>query len=145
MYERLVRVFHETYGVDVEQSPVIPSKEICKLRIELIQEELNEFKEALESGDLEHAIKELADIYYVVAGTSVAMGLHNGIIGDAFKEVHRSNMSKVCKDEQTARKLTNGTGAIREVPGGFVAYNSSGKVLKPEAYSKADLSFLFNE
>ena len=141
MYEQKVKEFHKTYGVDIEEQPVIPSKEICKLRIELIREELNELEEALQQGNLSHAAKELADLRYVTSGTVLALGLQHVFQG-IFSEVHRSNMSKVCATETAARLLTNGSGAIREVENGFVAYNASGKVLKPEGYSKADLSFL---
>lgn len=138
MYIKLVKEFHETYGVAVEANPTIPSKEICKLRIELIREELNESEEALGHGDLAHIAKELADLQYVLSGTILALGLQDKFPA-IFQEVHRSNMSKVCNNEQTARSLTNGLGAIKEVESGFIAYNASGKVLKPKSYSPADI------
>lgn len=142
MYSDLVKEFHKTYDVPMLDKPGIPGKDRCKLRIELLAEELREFAEAIEEGDIEHINKEYNDLKYVLFGAGIEFGFENGVEERSFKEIHRSNMSKVCKDEATAQKLTNGTGAIREVPGGFVAYNASGKVLKPDTYSKADLSFL---
>ncbi len=141
IYEELVNDFHKTYSIPVEQSPVIPSKERCLLRIALIQEELNELKEALESGDIEHAAKEAADLQYVVSGTVLEMGLKN-IFKAAFFEVHRSNMSKVCATIKDARELAGENGRVEYVDNGFIAYNAAGKVLKPPTYSKADLSFI---
>ncbi len=148
MYTDLVKQFHQTYGVDIEESPVIPSKEICKLRVSLIREELNEFEEAIEGGDIKHIAKELADLVYVVFGTIIAFGL-GSIFKAVFFEVHRSNMSKVCKSEAHAFGVASACTEdceIEETENEWIVKVKSGpkkgKVIKPASYSLADLSFL---
>ena len=42
-----VAEFHKTFNAPVLETPQIPSKERCELRISLLQEELNELKEAI--------------------------------------------------------------------------------------------------
>ena len=49
-------------------------------------------KEALASDDLPSIAKEMADLLYVVYGTAVSYGIE---MQPVFREVHRSNMSKV--------------------------------------------------
>ena len=58
----------------------------------LIQEEFDELREALAQQDIEAVAKELADLLYVVYGTAVSCGID---MAPVFREVHRSNMSKV--------------------------------------------------
>ena len=47
-----VAEFHKTFGAPVLDSEQIPGKERCELRISLLQEELNELKQAIENNDL---------------------------------------------------------------------------------------------
>ena len=63
-----------------------------RLRERLIQEEFDELKEAMGKQDLTAIAKELADLLYVVYGTAVSYGID---MDPVFREVHRSNMSKV--------------------------------------------------
>ena len=113
-----VKQFHDTYGLNDPSEPSIPPAEIHDLRLRLILEEANELKEAGESGNLPHAIKELCDLLYVVLGTANAYGID---IEPFFAEVHRSNMTKVWPD-----------GTIRK--------NQFGKVLKPPTYIPANMA-----
>jgi len=62
------------------------------LRERLIQEEFDELKEAMKAGDLPAIAKELADLLHVVYGTAVSYGID---VAPVFREVQRSNMSKV--------------------------------------------------
>ncbi|MFM8540021.1 MAG: MazG nucleotide pyrophosphohydrolase domain-containing protein, partial [Nitrospira sp.] len=62
------------------------------LRVRLIQEEFDELREALAQADPAAVAKELADLLYVVYGTAVSCGID---MQPVFREVHRSNMSKV--------------------------------------------------
>ena len=42
-----VKTFMNTYGQEVKNTPEFPDSKIVQLRIDLIQEELNELKEAI--------------------------------------------------------------------------------------------------
>ena len=96
-----------------QQLPNVATK---NLRNRLIQEEFEEFQEAMQSQDLANMAKELADLLYVVYGTAVSLGID---MEPVFKEVHRSNMSKV-------------GGHKRE----------DGKWVKPPTYSPADIQLI---
>ena len=47
-----VGLFMKTFGQEVKSKPALSSKKINNLRIELINEELEEFKEAVKNNDL---------------------------------------------------------------------------------------------
>lgn len=112
-----IRQFHETYGQPVGEEPVFLSPERQALREALIDEEVQEFKDAVAEGDLINAFKELADILYVVYGTAVEMG---GDLDSVLNEVHKSNMSKLGED-------------------GLPVYRPDGKVLKGPNYREPDV------
>ena len=114
-----VQAFHKAFGVCIEEKPVIPSKDRCKLRQTILQEEVNELRDAWEKGNIVEVADALADIHYVLMGTVLEFGLqdkYEEIIG----EVHRSNMSKL--DEN-----------------GKPVYREDGKVIKSKLYSKPNL------
>lgn len=87
--------FHQTYGVGIRWSPGFPSPERCTLRVELIREEAQEFKDAVKARDIVEAADALADLLYVTYGAAVELGIP---IDEVFDEVHRSNMSKLDSD-----------------------------------------------
>src|SRR6218665_2918596 len=93
--------FHRTFQHPILESPQIPSKQRCDLRISLIAEELKELEEAIEEKDIVGVADALADIQYVLAGAILEFGL-----GDKFRalfdEVQRSNMSKACATVEEA-------------------------------------------
>ena len=90
--QRMVAEFHRTFDIAEETVPTIPDEAIRSLRIRLIQEEFDELQEALGQRDAVAVAKELADLLYVVYGTAVSCGID---MEPVFREVHRSNMSKV--------------------------------------------------
>jgi len=90
--QTMVEEFHRTFDILVHPSPTVVDEQTRELRIRLIQEEFEELKEALVRDDLESISKELADLLYVVYGTAVSYGID---LDPVFREVHRSNMSKV--------------------------------------------------
>ena len=138
--------FHNTFHLPVLDQPIIPDAKRCELRINLLQEELNELKDAIADNDLAEVADALADIQYVLSGAILEFGL-----GDRFKslfdEVQRSNMSKVCETREVAEKTlkhyqqTRDTeGFIVEEDGHFLVYRTADKkVLKSVNYSPADL------
>jgi predicted HAD superfamily Cof-like phosphohydrolase len=141
-----VAKFHDTFDAPILDKPQIPSEERCKLRVSLLQEELNELKQAIEDKDIVEIADALADIQYVLSGAILEFGL-----GDKFKElfdeVQRSNMSKACETQEiaeaTAKKYfeKDGTESYIEQKGEFFIVYRKGdnKVLKSVSYSPADL------
>lgn len=141
----MVAEFHSTFGHPILQQPQIPSEQRCKLRVELIREELNELQEAIEKGDIVEVADALCDIQYVLSGAVLEFGLHDAFY-DLFSEVQRSNMSKAClsKEEAEATVLhfnEKGQEAyFMEKDGKFLVYRKADeKTLKSIAYSPADL------
>lgn len=116
-----VQEFHETYGLPVLSSPDISDEKTNELRINLLAEELDELKEALEQGDIIETLDALIDLQYVLDGAFLSFGLH-GLKTCAFDEVHRSNMSKLGADGKPIRR------------------ESDGKVLKGPNYFKPDIA-----
>jgi predicted HAD superfamily Cof-like phosphohydrolase len=90
--QHMVTEFHRTFDIVIGTSPGIPDAATCTLRVRLIQEEFDELREALAQRDVEAVAKELADLLYVVYGTAVSCGID---MAPVFREVHRSNLSKV--------------------------------------------------
>jgi len=112
-----VGVFMHTFGQEVKYKAEFPSKDVCKLRVELIAEELGELKEAIRDKDIVEVADALTDLLYVVYGAGHAFGID---LDKCFNEVHRSNMSKLGLD-------------------GKPIYREDGKILKGPAYFSPDL------
>ena len=113
-----VGLFMSTFGQDIKKKASLSSDKINDLRINLIEEELNEFKEAISKKDLKEVADALTDILYVTYGAGHAFGIN---LDDCFDEVQNSNMSKLGND-------------------GKPIYNEQGKVMKGPNYFKPDLS-----
>jgi predicted HAD superfamily Cof-like phosphohydrolase len=90
--QQMVEEFHRTFDIVVAAAPTVPEAATQALRVKLIQEEFHEVEEAIGRHHLPDIAKELADLLYVVYGTAVSYGID---MEPVFKEVHRSNMSKV--------------------------------------------------
>jgi len=90
-----VRLFMTTFGQEVKNKASLSSENINNLRINLIEEELNEFKEAVIKKDLKEAADALTDILYVTYGAGHAFGIN---LDKCFEEVQKSNMSKLGDD-----------------------------------------------
>lgn len=98
-----VAQFHRLFLHPVLESPTIPTKDRSELRIALIQEELDELKDAILANDIVAAADALCDLQYVLSGTVLEFGLKN-VFASLFNEVHRSNMTKACKTEEEAKE-----------------------------------------
>ena len=90
--QAMVAAFHRTFDIVVNPFQTVVEERTRELRVRLIQEEFDELKEALAAEDLSSIAKEMADLLYVVYGTAVSYGIDMDPI---FREVHRSNLSKV--------------------------------------------------
>ena len=117
-----VGIFMKTFGQEVKTKPSFSSDKINKLRIDLIKEELEELKEAMQNKDLLEVADALTDILYVTYGAGHAFGIN---LDECFKEVQNSNMSKLGKDRKPI-------------------YDDSGKVMKGPDYFEPDLSKILN-
>lgn len=117
--QSMVERFHRLFDIVVQQTPGLIDERTRTLRERLIQEEFEELKEAMGKEDLVAIAKELADLLYVVYGTAVSYGID---MEPVFREVHRSNMSKV---------------------GGYK--REDGKWVKPPTYSAAAIQPLLAE
>ena len=112
-----VKTFMNTYGQEVKERATFPENKIVQLRIDLIEEELNELKEAVKNNDIVEVADALTDILYVTYGAGHSFGVD---LDKCFDEVQRSNMSKLGVD-------------------GKPLYNESGKVMKGPDYFAPDL------
>jgi predicted HAD superfamily Cof-like phosphohydrolase len=118
-----VKQFHDTYGLPVKDAPDLSDARVNALRISLLQEELDELKEALAEGNEKEVLDALTDLQYVLDGAYLSLGYH--LLKDiAFAEVQRSNMSKLGRD---------GKPVIRP---------EDGKILKGPDYSPPDLAMV---
>lgn len=113
---RQVASFMSAGDQEIPSLPVWPDEETLNLRLNLMQEELNELEaEFYGSGDYVAMTKELCDLLYVVFGTVVALGLMNRAEA-AFKAVHDSNMSKLPFEKDENGKIRKGPNYVRAEP-----------------------------
>jgi predicted HAD superfamily Cof-like phosphohydrolase len=109
--------FMNNFGQEVKYNPEFPDEKVQKLRISLIEEELEELKEAIENKDVVGVADALTDILYVTYGAGAAFGID---LDKCFEEVHSSNMSKLDRD-------------------GRPIYREDGKILKGPDYFEPNL------
>ena len=112
-----VKKFMKTFGQEVKEKAEFPTDKITSLRYDLIREELDELKEAIDNKDIKEVADALTDILYVTYGAGHAFGIN---LDKCFDEVQNSNMSKLGND-------------------GKPIFNEKGKVLKGPNYFKPDL------
>ena len=112
-----VKTFMQIFGQEVKNKPSFPDPKIQNLRFELIKEELEELKIALDQKNLKEVADALTDILYVTYGAGHAFGID---LDKCFDEVQASNMSKLGAD-------------------GKPIYNESGKVMKGPNYFQPNL------
>jgi len=113
-----VKKFMKTFGQEIKEKASFPSEKITDLRYDLIKEELNELKEAIDNKDIKEVADALTDILYVTYGAGHAFGIN---LDKCFEEVQSSNMSKLDLN-------------------GKPIYNEKGKVMKGPNYFKPNLT-----
>lgn len=92
-----VRQFHDAFNVATATSPYINNEPLNRLRIKLLQEELNELQAALNDRNEVEVLDALCDLQYVLDGAFLALGFAH-LKDEAFAAVHASNMSKLDTD-----------------------------------------------
>jgi len=110
--------FMEAFGQEVLYIPTIPDFNLSALRLDLIEEEVQELRDGLANKSMLEIADALTDILYVVYGAGHAFGLD---LDDCFHEVHSSNMTKLGAD-------------------GRPLYREDGKVMKGPNYREPDLT-----
>jgi len=114
----LVGDFMEAMDQEIQIYPVFPEEHIQKLRVDLIEEELDELQLGIDNQDIVEVADALTDLLYVIYGAGQAFGID---LDECFQEVHCSNMSKLGQD-------------------GRVIKREDGKVLKPNTYFPPDIA-----
>ena len=110
--------FMETFGQEVKSKSSLSSEKINSLRVSLIEEELEELKQAINEKNLLEVADALTDLLYVTYGAGHAFGIN---LDKCFDEVQKSNMSKLGLDRKPI-------------------YSDKRKVLKGPKYFKPNLS-----
>ena len=105
--------FMEAFGQRVEMEPTWPDFNTRELRLELIQEELEELSDAVADRDMIQIADALTDLLYVVYGAGHSFGID---LDECFEEVHRSNMSKL---GENGRPIHREDGKVLKGPGYF--------------------------
>lgn len=146
--------FHEVFGhpkpSTLQKNIIVENPKLAQFRLSLIQEEFNELKEGVNENNMTEVIDALGDILYVVYGMGQAFGID---LDKAFKIVHESNMSKLCKNETEAMETIE---HYKTLPGFenvnvryrvssdgsyYVIYNGeTGKILKSKYFKLPDFS-----
>ena len=110
--------FMHSFGQETLMKPTLPDVDLAELRLDLIQEEVDELAQAIIDQDIVEIADALTDILYVTYGAGHAFGID---LDTCFTEVHRSNMSKLGID-------------------GKPIYRQDGKVLKGRGYTPPQLA-----
>jgi len=113
-----VRKFMKTFNQEIKEKVGFPNDKTTSLRYDLIREELDELKEAIDNKDIKEVADALTDILYVTYGAGHSFGIN---LDKCFEEVQNSNMSKLGSD-------------------GKPIFNEKGKVMKGPNYFKPNLS-----
>ncbi len=124
MIEKVLE-FRKVFRLGINENPTLISKPSADLHARLLQEELDELKEAQIKGNLVEVADALGDIMYLVLGAAIEYGLTD-TFDSIFNEIHASNMSKLD---------ANGCPIVRE----------DGKILKSELYFKPDIKSILNK
>ena len=148
-----VQEFNDTFGKPNNYKPVIGEKKEWQFVYDFMQEELDEYKEACEKGDIVGILDALCDITYVSLGNGTMLHGLKGQIWKAYQEVQASNMSKSCATEAEAQETVTVRSKEKDhkchyekVEDRWVVYRSSDrKVMKSINYFAPNLKQFFTD
>ena len=149
-----VETFNETFGKTNNYEPTIPSEKEWRFVYDFILEELQEYKEACERGDIVEVLDALCDIAYVSIGNGTMLHGLKSKIWPAYQEVQASNLSKACSSEEEAmetirvRAKEQGEECYFEkvAEGRYIVYRKRDKkVMKSINYFRPDLHQFFSD
>ena len=146
-----VELFNATMGKPNNYEPTIPSKDEWMFVYNFILEELEEYREACERGDIVEVLDALCDITYVSLGNGAMLHGLKDKVWPAYQEVQASNMSKACQTEEDAKatviQRTSEQGEechYEKVGDYYIVYRSRDrKVMKNINYFRPDLKQFF--
>jgi len=148
-----VEIFNTTFGKPNNYVPTIPEKKETDFVYDFCIEEINEYREACENGDIVEILDALCDIAYVTLGNGVMLHGLKDKIWPAYQEVQASNMSKSCKTEEEAKETVTLRAKeqgeechFEKVGNYYVVYRSRDrKVMKSINYFRPNLKQFFTE
>jgi len=148
-----VQEFNDTFGKPNNYEPTIGEKKEWQFVYDFIQEELDEYKEACEKGDIVGILDALCDITYVSLGNGALLHGLKGKVWKAYAEVQASNMSKSCETQEIAEKTVKVRSEEKghpchyeKVGDRYVVYRSSDrKVMKSINYFAPNLKQFFTD
>ena len=137
--------FNSTAGY---KKATLENEEVLKLKLNLINEELEELIYASSKQDKVEILDALGDLLYVIYGYAYTFDLEN-VLEKAFERIHQSNMTKFCISEEEAIKSVENyknkdvETYYKKVNDKYVIYRSSdNKVLKNINYKPVKLEDL---
>ena len=149
-----VEEFNKTFDKPNNYEPTIPDKKEWQFVYDFILEELEEYREACERGDIVEVLDALCDITYVSLGNGTMLHGLKSKIWPAYQEVQASNLSKACSSEEEAletvrvRAEEQGEECYFEkvAEGRYIVYRKRDKkVMKSINYFRPDLKQFFND
>ena len=148
-----VEDFNELMSKPNNYTPVIPEKKEWQFVYDFVLEELEEYKEACEKGDIVEVLDALCDIAYVSLGNGTMLHGLKDKIWPAYQEVQSSNMSKACTTQEEAvrtvevRSKEQGEPCHWEQVGDmYIVYRTRDrKVMKSLTYFRPDLKQFFTD
>lgn len=148
-----VEQFNAVMGKPNNYEPVIPERKEWEFVYNFVLEELEEYREACEGGDIVEILDALCDITYVAVGNGAMLHGLKDKVWPAYQEVQASNLSKACKTEEDAqatvdkRSIEQGEACHYEKVGDYyIVYRTRDrKVMKNVNYFRPDLSKFFTK
>ena len=133
--------------------PIIPEKKEWEFVYNFILEELEEYREACERGDIVEVLDALCDITYVSLGNGAMLHGLKDKIWPAYQEVQASNLSKACSNEEDAKATVEKRSKEQGEPchyekfgDKYIVYRSRDKkVMKNINYFRPNLKKFFTE
>jgi predicted HAD superfamily Cof-like phosphohydrolase len=146
-----VEEFNRTFGKPNNYEPTIPEEKEWQFVYDFVLEELEEYRQACQNGDIVEILDALCDIAYVSLGNGVMLHGLKDKIWPAYQEVQDSNMSKSCSTEEEAMETVTVRSKeqaepchFEQVGDRYVVYRSRDKkVMKSINYFRPDLTQFF--
>ena len=146
-----VEEFNAIFGKPNNYEPTIPEKKEWQFVYDFVLEELEEYRQACENGNIVEVLDALCDIAYVSLGNGTMLHGLKDKIWPAYQEVQASNLSKSCSTEEEAletvsiRSKEQAESCHHEKVGErYVVYRTRDrKVMKSINYFRPDLSKFF--
>ena len=146
-----VETFNATFGKPNNYEPTIPEEKEWKFVYDFVLEELEEYRQACERGDIVEILDAICDIAYVSLGNATMLHGLKDKIWPAYQEVQASNLSKSCATEEEAMATIAQRSKEQDEPCHFekvgeryVVYRTRDrKVMKALNYFRPDLTQFF--